>query len=261
MPTTYAHYAFGKEVLNKLDEDMGKIINDNIDLFNIGLHGPDILFYYEPLKSNLISKIGHETHRKSADVFFERAKNVINKCPDSDASRAYIAGFICHYMLDSECHPYIRQKEDGISHSEIETEFDRSLMIENKLNPVSHKPTAHIRPKQDYAQCISLFFEGIDKEEIYKTLKSMKFYLNLLVVPGRLKRSAVIGGLKLSGNYDSMIDLVMKYTPNEACSKINENLQDLFRNAVVPTCCLVTEYFKNINSCEKINERFNRNFD
>ena len=52
MPTTYAHYTFGQEVLKNLDGEIKKIIDKNIDLYNIGLHGPDILFYHKPLKSN-----------------------------------------------------------------------------------------------------------------------------------------------------------------------------------------------------------------
>lgn len=261
MPTTYAHYTFGKEVLKIIDEDLKKIINENIVLFNIGLHGPDILFYYEPLKSNDISKMGHEIHSQNADVFFERAKKIINNCECFDAACAYIMGFICHYMLDSQCHPYINQKENGLSHSEIETEFDRALMIKNNLNPISFKPTAHIIPKEDYAQCISMFFERTDKDKILKALKSMKFYLNLLVAPGRIKRSLIIAGLKISGNYEGMIGLVMKYEPEEASKEISENLLDLYYKAVEPTGKLMNEFYKNIKNNDKINERFNRNFE
>lgn len=261
MPTTYAHYTFGKEVLKILDEDLKKIISKNIDLFNIGLHGPDILFYYEPLKSNDISKIGHEIHSKNANVFFETAKKIINNCECSDAACAYIMGFICHYMLDSQCHPYINQKENGLSHSEIETEFDRALMTKNNLNPIAFKPTSHIIPKEDYAQCISKFFECTDKEKIFKALKSMKFYLNLLVSPGRIKRSLLIAALKISGNYEGMIGLIMKHEPEEASKEISENLMDLYNKAVEPTGKLMDEYYKNIKNNEKINDRFNRNFE
>ena len=45
MPSTYAHYTFGQEVKRHLKGDIEKIIAENIALYNIGLHGPDILFY------------------------------------------------------------------------------------------------------------------------------------------------------------------------------------------------------------------------
>ncbi len=261
MPTTYAHYAFGKQVLNILDEDLKKIINDNMDLFNIGLHGPDVLFYYKPLKSNDTSKIGHEIHNNNGDAFFESARKIINKCEDFNGACAYIMGFICHYMLDSQCHPYIRQQENNnLSHSEIEVEFDRALMIKNNLNAIAFKPTSHIVPNANYAQCISMFFEGTDKQTILKALKSMKFYLNILVAPGRIKRSLIIGALKISGNYQDMIGLMMKYEPKQSCKKINEKLFELYNEAVEPTSYLIKEYYNNIKNYDKINERFNRNF-
>ena len=45
MPTTYAHFRFGNDVLKVLPDEMKKTINKNIELYNIGLHGPDILIY------------------------------------------------------------------------------------------------------------------------------------------------------------------------------------------------------------------------
>lgn len=262
MPTTYAHYIFGQEVLKSSKDDIKKIIDKNLNLFNIGLHGPDILFYYKPLKSNHISKIGHRLHKLDADKFFENARKVIDNCPDYEAACAYVSGFICHFMLDSQCHPYIRQKENNVlTHGDIETEFDRFLMLKNKLNPISFKPTAHIVHDSYNAEIISLFFDDTSKEEISEALKSMKFYLNFLVAPGRLKRSFISAGLKLSGNYDNMIGLVMRYEPIEECKEINEKLYELYTQSIEPAVGIVEEYYKNIRSNEKINERFNRNFE
>ena len=50
MPTTYAHYKFGKEVLSALPRPLQNSIEAHRELFDIGLHGPDILFYYNALK-------------------------------------------------------------------------------------------------------------------------------------------------------------------------------------------------------------------
>ena len=44
MPTTYAHYKFGKEVLSALPRPLQNSIEAHRELFDIGLHGPDILF-------------------------------------------------------------------------------------------------------------------------------------------------------------------------------------------------------------------------
>jgi hypothetical protein len=262
MPTTYAHYTFGQEVLKLLKDDIKNLINKNKDLFNIGLHGPDILFYYHPLKSNNISKTGHRLHSLNADAFFENARKVINICSDYDAACAYVLGFVCHFMLDSQCHPYIRQKENNtLTHGAIEAEFDRLLMLKNKMDPISFKPTAHIVHNSDNAEIISWFFDNISREEISDALKSMKFHLNFLVAPGRIKRSLIFAGLKLSGNYNGMSGLVMSYEPIEECQEINEKLYELYTQAVETAADLIEEYYKNIKSNEKINKRFSRNFE
>lgn len=269
MPTTYAHYTFGKEVLKELNEKLRFSISNNIDLYNIGLHGPDILFYYKPLQSNRVNELGNKIHKINADIFFEQAKEKILSCDDFNKAFAYIAGFICHYMLDSQCHPYIRLKENQISHNEIETEFDRAIMLKDNLNPITFKPTSHIVPSIDNAKCISKFFTDITPQEIFKTLKSMKFYLDLLVAPRPVSRALLIWLLKISGS-NNKIDLIKKYTPNEKCNEINFELIELYDDAIKPTALLIEEYYNMLSdtpfmsstckTTEKVNERFNRNF-
>ena len=52
---------------------------------------------------------GHTLHEQFADEFFHHAVEVIEKAKDPAAARAYIYGFICHFALDSECHPYVEK--------------------------------------------------------------------------------------------------------------------------------------------------------
>lgn len=261
MPTTYAHYTFGQEVLKDLDDEIKMVINKNIELYNIGLHGPDILFYHQPLKSNPISKIGHELHEQTADIYFEKARKTIIESKNFDASCAYIIGFICHFMLDSYCHPYIRLFENAdLTHGEIETEFDRLIMEKHNKRAISFKPTSHIVPSEYNARIISSFFEGIASESILKSLKSMKFNLNLLVAHSLIKRYIIFAGLKLSGNYKKMRGLIMNYEPNEECNEINENLYELYDKAIVKAVEIIHEYYNKLKEKENINSYFNRNF-
>lgn len=262
MPTTYAHYTFGRSVLKELNEDIREPITKNIELFNIGLHGPDMLFYYKPLKSNKVNKLGNEIHKINANTFFEKAKKIILSYDDNNKAFAYIAGFICHYMLDSQCHPYIRLKENQISHNEIEAEFDRFIMLKDNLDPITFKPTSHIVPSIENAEYIYKFFSDTRRSEILKSLKSMKLYLNLLVAPRPLMRALLIRALKISGSKNK-IDLIKKYFPNEECNKINDELIKLYNEAIFPAALLIEEYYNMTLICrtnEKVNERFNRNF-
>ena len=48
MPAAYAHYVFGKKVFQELSGTEKEIIRKGEDAFLLGLHGPDLLFYYFP---------------------------------------------------------------------------------------------------------------------------------------------------------------------------------------------------------------------
>ena len=49
-----------------------------MDLFFIGLHGPDILFYYKTLiYNNPTSKLGHKNQKENSNIFFEKARSII----------------------------------------------------------------------------------------------------------------------------------------------------------------------------------------
>ena len=49
MPAAYTHYRFGRDVLALLPEELRSVITAHRALYDIGLHGPDIFFFYRPL--------------------------------------------------------------------------------------------------------------------------------------------------------------------------------------------------------------------
>ena len=58
MPSTYAHRRFGAQAAARLPEELRGVVSRHRALYDIGLHGPDILFYYHALRSNPISARG-----------------------------------------------------------------------------------------------------------------------------------------------------------------------------------------------------------
>ena len=53
MPASYTHQCFGNRVLENLnDKDIKDIIDQNINYYNIGLQGPDILFFLSSFEKN-----------------------------------------------------------------------------------------------------------------------------------------------------------------------------------------------------------------
>ncbi len=262
MPTTYAHYKFGKEVTGALPRPLQNAVENNRALFDIGLHGPDILFYYKPLLKNPVSAQGYDMHERPADVFFDHAAEVIAQAPDPAAARAYIYGFICHFALDSECHNYIEKmiQVSGISHSEIEMEFDRLLLTEDYINPVRYLATKHIAPSLRNAQTIAPFFSEVTPEMVKKALSSMIFYHKLLLAPEEKKRRLLFTGMKLARCYDSMHGMVMSLEPNPACSDYCQLLKKRFAGAVPLAASLIIQYQKKLFKGGNLPERFHQTF-
>ena len=45
MPSSYAHYRFGKQILAQMPADVKRSIQRFRRMFDMGLQGPDIFFY------------------------------------------------------------------------------------------------------------------------------------------------------------------------------------------------------------------------
>lgn len=75
MPTTYAHDLFGKRVYRRLPEKLQHLIRSNGNLYRIGQHGPDILFYYF-ISKNPVTQYGVRMHGRKARDFLKEEWNV-----------------------------------------------------------------------------------------------------------------------------------------------------------------------------------------
>ena len=58
MPSTYAHRRFGADVLVQLPRELREKIAPYRPLYDMGLHGPDLMFYYRALQSNPVNRLG-----------------------------------------------------------------------------------------------------------------------------------------------------------------------------------------------------------
>ena len=244
MPSTYAHYRMGKEVAEELTGEAWHTLSMYRQLYLIGLHGPDILFYYKPLKSNVINGIGYGMHCRPGVEFFEHAVKVIENKDNKAPYLAYMYGVMCHFALDVTCHGYIDEKieKSGVSHAEIEVEFDRMLMLKDGFDPVRHSLTDHIVPSMRNAKVISCFYEGTTPEQVMQAPEGMIKYNRLLLAPSGLKRMFVDGLLKLSGNYKEMHGLMVNYNANPLCKDSNEKLMGLYGKAKKLAVQLINEY-------------------
>ena len=130
MPSTYAHYRLGQQVRQALSGPQREAVEAWPALYLIGLHGPDILFYYHPLSSHPVKAVGHLLHGRPGRGFFRHACQVIRESQRPEAALAYAYGVLNHFALDMTCHPYVNgtAAAGDLTHTKIEVEFDRSLV-------------------------------------------------------------------------------------------------------------------------------------
>lgn len=216
-----------------LPERTAAAVQEYRPLYEIGLHGPDILFYYQPLKRNPISRTGFAMHEEPARDFFYPAREVFLAAPKPEAAWAYLAGFLCHYALDRACHGYIEKKltVSDRTHTEIENEFDRYLLQRDGLQISPTGLTAHIIPSRQNAAVIAAFFPETTEAQVRRALRSMKFYCNLL--SGRTWRYPLVSAaLRLSGRYADLHGNLMARHPLPGCEDSNLRLEKLMQKAL-----------------------------
>jgi len=136
MPTLYTHYKFGQDVLKKLNKNVQKEINNNINYYNMFNQGFDNLYYH--FRWHYYKNFGINAHKKYVDKFFENIIIYIkeNKLENNNILTNMIYGFINHYTLDTIIHPYIHflVNEYNIPHTKVEFMFDSKININTKKN-------------------------------------------------------------------------------------------------------------------------------
>lgn len=266
MPSTYAHYTFGERMLPLYPSEIRCLIQGNRALYDIGLHGPDILFYYKALRSNEVNTVGYEMHERPGADFFAPAKKIFQQFREDRAlsaqHTAYLLGFLCHYALDRRCHGYVEKmiSVSGLSHTEIETEFDRFLLFQAGKDPLRSHLTQHIHPTEERAHVIAHFFPPLAPESIFQALCSMIRYHELLRAPGMFKRWMLRSALKISGNAADMQGLIMNKRSNPACEISNNALFRRLEQALEECRLLTREYLCCLEEDKPLSTHFSPTF-
>ena len=236
MPAYYAHHRFGAAVAELLDGELKKTVVAHRPQFDIGLQGPDIFFFYRPYTKNKVVKYGNGLHHVSAITFFRRAVRIVRKSGRNSREYAYLLGFLCHFILDSECHPYVNEMVEvtGVKHLEIEEEFEKLLLRMDGEDPFSY-PLGDLVPLDDgTVQAICPFYpRQINERIVRKSLRDLRMVKRLFTTPHRWKYDVINGVMRLSGkNYPYAKGLMNQRADNPACRQTNEELLRRFEAAV-----------------------------
>ena len=244
MPASYTHYRFGCDVLAALPEALQAKLMPHRSLFDIGLHGPDIFCYTNPLVKNPVARLGYAMHKHPGQSVFGRFLALYD---GSAEAFAYLAGFLCHFALDSLCHGYLTQMEAlGMSHARLETQLDRSLMLQDGKDPMTTDPVTHIRPTHQNARVLARFFPQLNEQAVRKTLEQMIFYHHLLMAPNSPKRKLLETAFRVLNAEDSFGAMVMTERGIPACKQMVQRLQLLYASAL-PLAVTLIEAFPDLS--------------
>ncbi len=173
MPGFITHLSFGEQSQSFIESPETKsIIDHHYTSYCLGLQGPDIFFYHIPAYLFYKHNIGNVMHRNSVMLFFENlfnARNTFDTPHNRRICDAYIMGFMGHYALDINCHPYIYFKSDHFNnlnrggaydfgkHVSLETDIDHLVLEHYKcLLPSEFDYAAAVCPSKNEQSVISL---------------------------------------------------------------------------------------------------------
>ena len=261
MPTTYAHWRFGDKCIRMLPDDLQNIILNNRAIFDYGVHGPDIFFYYNCLKHNEVNRYGSAMHDIPYKDTLAQIKENFKKTENKDMALSYLLGFTCHFTLDSYCHGFIEKVDETMpySHGKIESQFDRYLLIKDGFNPVTKSVADMFHPDKKMAKVISGLFNKFDEDIIYKTLKDQKLYLNLLKDNSDIKRFFLTTAMDIA-KVPSFKDLLITKENVEELKPVNIRLNKYFDMALKHYPVLADSLIGYLSDKNELNTYFKHNF-
>lgn len=145
MPGFMTHYLFGVNNIRQLKRTEScslllQSIQQNKTVFQLGLQGPDIFFYHLPSQLKTM-RPGSIVHTRWTGDFLKcliEAPELFWKEEQQQLARAYAAGFIGHYVLDTQIHPYVYdrtgygdvlKKKGYAAHIALESDMDACLLM------------------------------------------------------------------------------------------------------------------------------------
>ncbi len=248
MPAIFTHIQFGKEVIATLPPSFAFALKKYPQCFYLGTQGPDLLFYHKPFKKkkNPARQKGWDLHAQSPEKFFLNAAKLLQEEGLSSPLAAYVIGFLCHFTLDKECHPFIdAQSVNGLTHGKIESELDKATFKRVGLPPRGFNAATLFFPEEQ-AKAVSAKVLDVTEENTQTAMRSMR-KINALFSN---KRGAVHGfchaALTLVGQNKGFGQMFLHKKEDERFQPLLPVLEEKFQAAIPKAAALIEEFFTNL---------------
>lgn len=261
MPSAYAHYRFGTQIIPTMPADIRGPVLRYRGLFDMGLQGPDFLFFHSFIKKTPIHELGSAYHEESGRQFFSRACGQLRQNP-SEAASAYLHGLLAHYCLDSLCHPlvYAMTDDTDLGHAELETEFDRYLLtLDGCKKPRESNTGRHIKLKKDDFPIVAGFYPDVSLKDVTLCIRNMALAQRLLSIPTTAGHGAVVAFTRLVGG--NTAGQAMTIGPNPKCDHLDRKLLELYEKALARFPSYQEQLSAHMAYGEPLGDDFSANFN
>lgn len=145
MPAFATHYIFFEEIKEQIKEEFNFNINEKVA--GVGTQGPDIFLFHRLWPPVTIYKALFGTastiHREKPGKLFDAFAEYLKISDSPHIAKSYIYGFILHYALDRNCHPFVYAFQNQITdnnkhihslaaHNQVEHAVDTYLLYYRK---------------------------------------------------------------------------------------------------------------------------------
>lgn len=155
MPAIMTHDFFGQDAYGPALQAVGLYTPDERDAFLLGNQGPDPLFYLRVIPPFAeFAHLGATMHHVPPSTVLLALRQGVDELPEQSkpVGRAYLAGFVCHYLLDRAMHPLVYfwerglcsagvdgldETDSGIVHAEIERDLDEMVLYAKRNQTVA----------------------------------------------------------------------------------------------------------------------------
>ena len=261
MPSVYAHYKFGRDMIPLLPEELRTFVLKYRELYDLGLQGPDLLFFYHPITHNYVNRLGNAIHDWTGRRYFESTLRILRGTRHKEASLAYLMGAICHYALDSVCHAYIEEcvHTKNLKHTVMEGSFDRLLILEDH-HPYNHLVSVYLRVTRAESSLISRFYGRTTGRQLYRSIRTMQILNDGLRLPDNLLKKSIFLFLRLIGKYDTISGMVITKAADPHFTETDRKLRELYNDSIPFALDLIQEYIDALNHHTHLGRNFQTTF-
>ena len=262
MPAYYAHRRFGELVTEQLPGEMRDIIGAHREVFLLGCQGPDIYFFYRPWSKNEVNLYGERLHDEPAKGLIERGVKIIRRFGRESAKAAYVYGVVCHFALDSECHPYVDEMEEklGVKHIEIEEEFEKYLMSRDGRNPFSTDLSRMVPTDRKTVDAVKPLYPEMTWRQTRESLLELRAIKKIVCQPTAGGQECINRLLKKAGLYEVHKGQMNQMVDNLKCLESNAGLAARFDAAVDVATDLIDQVNEAVDGKKELGVRFERSF-